>query len=96
MRRARAFGLVLVLAAQFTLAHAAADTQTTGTTIIGEREAAVGLYLTPWREERASDIDRPPRLFDPARHPLDAAGFEREVEVRESIEAYRRARVLRR
>lgn len=67
-----------------------------GTTIVGERDTAVGLYLTPWREEAASDIDRPPRLYEPPLRALEAEAFARDVEVRESIEAYRRARLLRR
>ncbi len=67
-----------------------------GTTIVGERDTAVGLYLTPWREEAASDIDRPPRLYEPPMHALEAEAFARDVEVRESIEAYHRTRLLRR
>ncbi|HEY1077104.1 MAG TPA: hypothetical protein VGE51_10490 [Fontimonas sp.] len=67
-----------------------------GTTIVGEREAAVGLYLTPWREERASDVDRAPRLYEASGDSVNAADLQRQVDVRESMEAYWRLRLLRR
>src|SRR5262249_33589061 len=35
-----------------------------GTTILGERESPIGLYITPWRNATAEkDIDRPARLL---------------------------------
>lgn len=64
-----------------------------GTTIVGEREAAVGLYLLPWREEAPSAIDRPPRPLMDAPAPLDAAAFARRVDSDEAEAAYRRVRV---
>lgn len=96
MRRRHAALMLLALLPGAPLSAAAPAASAPGTTIVGEREAAVGLYLTPWREEAASDVDRPPRLFEPPRQTLEAAEFEREVELRESIEAYHRARLLRR
>lgn len=90
----RMAALMLLAAAS---AHAArAEEATVGTTVIGEREAAVGLYLTPWREEVASDIDRAPRLYEPGTELLDGTDLVRQVETRESMEAYWRLRLLRR
>ncbi len=67
-----------------------------GTNIVGERDTAVGLYLVPWREESASDMDRPPRLYDVPLEPLDAEAFAARVQTQESIAAYRRSRTDRR
>lgn len=67
-----------------------------GTNIVGERDTAVGLYLVPWREESASDMDRPPRLYDVPLQPLDADAFAARVHTQETIAAYRRSRSDRR
>jgi len=67
-----------------------------GTNIVGERDTAVGLYLVPWREEQASDMDRPPRLYDVPLQMLDADAFSARVQTQEGIAAYRRARSDRR
>ncbi|MFP5307911.1 MAG: hypothetical protein ACLGI7_19085 [Gammaproteobacteria bacterium] len=85
----RLIACVLLLAS----AHALADEA--GTTIVGERESAVGLYLAPWQNEAGSDLDRPPVLFDVPLQPLDAARFERQVQYQEAIDAYRRERLFR-
>jgi hypothetical protein len=66
-----------------------------GTTIVGERESALGLYLAPWQNEAASDLDRPPGLLDVPLQRLDAARFERQVQYQEAIDAYRRERLFR-
>lgn len=86
----------LLLAGAFAAQAGAEVEQTAGTTVIGEREAAVGLYLTPWREEAASDIDRAPRLYEPGSEAIDGTDLVRQVETRESMEAYWRLRLLRR
>jgi hypothetical protein len=52
-----------------------------GTTIFGERESPIGLYITPWRDAHAEkDIDRPARLLQEKAVPLDRAVFDRQVE----------------
>jgi hypothetical protein len=53
----------------------------TGTTVIGEQEAPIGLYIMPWRQSQAQDgLDRPARLLDEVLLPLDPEVFRRQVE----------------
>ena len=66
-----------------------------GTTIVGERESAVGLYLAPWQDEDASDIDRPPALFAPTLEKIDGDAFRRQTQYEDAINAYRRERLFR-
>jgi hypothetical protein len=66
-----------------------------GTTIIGEREAAIGLYLAPWQDEHASDLDRPPGLYDVPLQTLDVQSFRRQADYDEAIRDYRRERLYR-
>lgn len=57
-----------------------------GTTIIGERESPIGLYITPWRDADAeADIDRPARLLQEKLQPLDEKVFLRQVEYYEAL-----------
>lgn len=57
-----------------------------GTTIIGERESPIGLYITPWRDARAEDdIDRPARLLQEELRPIDETVFLREVEYHRAL-----------
>ena len=52
-----------------------------GTTIVGERESPIGLYITPWRNATAeADIDRPARLLQEKMLPIDEDVFLRQVE----------------
>lgn len=52
-----------------------------GTTIFGERESPIGLYITPWRDAQAEkDIDRPARLLQEKAVPIDRTVFDRQVE----------------
>lgn len=48
-----------------------------GTTILGEQDAAVGLYLAPWKNEEPAEIGRAPGLHDEAATPLNGQDFER-------------------
>lgn len=64
-----------------------------GTTLVGEREEAVGLYLLPWKSEAPSDIDRPPALFGAAAGPVDPAQFTAQTAADEAGAAYRRVRL---
>lgn len=61
-----------------------------GTTIVGERDSEVGLYLTPWKEEHADNIDPPPSLLDEPPQPLDAHSFAQHLRDAGTISAYRR------
>lgn len=63
------------------------------TVIVADRDAAVGLYLLPWKEEAASDIDLPPRLHDVPAQALDPIRFARRTADDEADAAYRRVRV---
>ncbi|NGY03414.1 hypothetical protein [Solimonas terrae] len=84
------FGFVQAALADGKAPTAAADA---GTTLIGQRDAAVGLYLLPWKEEAPSDIDLPPRQFDVADAPIDPARFAARVADDEANAAYRRVRL---
>lgn len=64
---------------------------TGGTTIIGDRDAAVGLYLAPWKNENAADLDRPPSLYDEPLTPVDGRRFHRQVQYDQGNAAWRRA-----
>ncbi len=66
-----------------------------GTAIIGEQEAAIGLFITPWGEDEASNIDRPPRLFEVPLEPLDPAAFGNQVRAWQRIGDARRSRLSR-
>lgn len=57
-----------------------------GTTIIGERESPIGLYITPWRNSAPDPgIDRPARLLRDAALPVDRDVFAREVEYHRAL-----------
>jgi len=65
-----------------------------GTTIVGEQDSDVGLYLTPWKGEHADNIDPPPSLLDEPPQPIDARGFARQVQDAGTVTAYRREQRL--
>lgn len=57
-----------------------------GTTIVGERESPIGLYITPWRNAYAeADIDRPARLLQEPLLPIDEDVFLRQVEYHRAL-----------
>lgn len=93
---AAALGWMLCAVAAFAAPSEDPAIQTTpqglGTTIVGEQESALGLYLMPWKEDTASDRDRPPALLDGSKVPLDT----REIEYHETTQAWRRERLYRR
>ena len=93
------FGLMAALLPMMLVgAAAAADpvapeaAGTAGTTIVGEREAAVGLYLLPWQEENRSELDRPPILYRGVSSAIDARHFADRVASDEAEAAHRRMR----
>ena len=52
---------------------------------------ALGLYLMPWKEEAASDIDRPPRLLQLSPKLGSAEAAESRAMLHDSISAFRHA-----
>lgn len=57
-----------------------------GTTVVGEREAPIGLYIMPWRQSQAEGgLDRPARLLDEELRPLDPEVFRRQVEYHRAL-----------
>jgi hypothetical protein len=65
-----------------------------GTTIVGEQESPIGLYITPWKDEYAErGLDRPARLLDEELLPIDKATFGRQVEYFDKIDKYRKAKL---
>lgn len=73
----------------------ASPATTAGTTVVGEQDAAVGLFLAPWKNESRGELDRPPGLLDPDFAPVDAVGYARSAEHYASGRAYRAERLLR-
>jgi len=64
-----------------------------GTTIIGERESPIGLYITPWRDARPeADIDRPARLLQEDLRPIDEKVFLRQVEYHRALSSALKAK----
>lgn len=73
------------------------ETQTAspGTTIIGERESPIGLYIMPWRESRPEqDMDRPARLLQEKLLPLDEDVFVRQIEYAQALSGALKSRGL--
>lgn len=68
------------------------DGDTFGTTIFGDQESPIGLYITPWKESYAErGLDRPARLFDEAIEPIDRATFQRQLAYWRELTRYRQA-----
>lgn len=64
-----------------------------GTTIVGERESPIGLYITPWRNAAPEkELDRPARFLDEALMPLDPEVFRRQLEYYNTITDHLRSR----
>ncbi|MBL6749249.1 MAG: hypothetical protein ISP90_01940 [Nevskia sp.] len=59
---------------------AAAADQGIGTTIVGDKETPMGLYLTPWKNVHPErGLERPPQLLDEELTPVDPKVFHRRV-----------------
>lgn len=57
-----------------------------GTTIVGERESPIGLFITPWRNSLAEqDLDRPARLLQENLMFIDEDVFVRQIEYYEAL-----------
>ena len=59
-----------------------------GTTVIGDRELPIGLYISPWRTATpGAEMDKPSRYLDVATQPLDPEVFARQVEYLDALDA---------
>lgn len=57
-----------------------------GTTIVGEQESPIGLYIMPWRDAAPEEgMDRPARLLQEKLLPLDEEVFVRQVEYHNAL-----------
>ncbi len=84
--------LPLGLAAQDEEPAATARAPRIGTTVLGERESPIGLYITPWRRAAPeAGIDRPARLLDQPLEPIDREVYRRQVEYNEKLTQARAA-----
>ncbi|HKY90355.1 MAG TPA: hypothetical protein VJM11_04915 [Nevskiaceae bacterium] len=91
MSARRIAGVLLLVAGLARAAGAPATDE--GTTVVGERETALGLVLTPWPDEGPAALDRPPSLLDEAPAPVDADAYGRAVRIERDLAGWRRARV---
>jgi hypothetical protein len=48
-----------------------------GTTIVGERDTAVGLFVSPWQEQAASALETAPGPYDVPMQPVEIERFRR-------------------
>ncbi len=63
-----------------------------GTTIVGDRESPIGLYLTPWKNEYATrGMDRPAQIVQEQMAPIDPQVFKRQNIYYDTIQEYRQA-----
>ena len=63
-----------------------------GTTIIGDHESPIGLYLTPWKNEYAQrGMDRPAQIVQEQMAPIDPGVFRRQNSYYDTITSYRQA-----
>ena len=65
-----------------------------GTTIVGERETAVGLFVSPWQEQPASALDRAPGPYDVPMEPVEIERFRRLADYDRVSRDYERERWL--
>lgn len=85
-------GWVLLMISQCV---SATEPAANGTTIVGDQDAAVGLFLAPWKDETRAELDRPPGLVDHALKPVDVAAQAQVNTYFEIGRAYRRERLQR-
>ena len=63
-----------------------------GTTIVGERESPIGLYIMPWRNSGPEQgIDRPARLLQEEALPVDPGTFRRQLDYYTALTAHKQA-----
>jgi len=67
-----------------------------GTTIVGEDESPIGLYITPWKNDYAErGVARPKYQLEELPDPVDPDTFHRQNEYYDTITAYRDAELAR-
>ncbi len=91
-KRCLHYGAMLALGVAWPLAgHAQNGNEAVelgGTTIIGDRELPIGLYISPWRTATpGEEMDRPSRYLDVGTTPLDPEVFKRQVEYLDALDA---------
>lgn len=73
-------------------ASAPSEADKVGTTIIGERESPIGLYIMPWRNSAAEEgIDRPARLLQEEALPIDPGTFRRQLDYYTALTNHKKA-----
>lgn len=71
----------------------AVKTDNAGTTVVGDRESPIGLYITPWRNDAPeAALDRPARFLEEQLLPIDADVFRRQLEYYNTITDHLRAK----
>ena len=89
----RCWQLALLLTVSAIAAPAAAeDPSSTGRAAVSEDEAAVGLYLTPWKDEDARPTARSPSHYTQALAPADRAADQVRSRTLDNIDSYERMR----
>jgi hypothetical protein len=66
-----------------------------GTRIIGERETAAGLIVSPWKEAPVSGIGHAPRPYDVPLEPIDVQRFRRLADYDQAAREYAREQQYR-
>ncbi|MGB1563546.1 MAG: hypothetical protein ACPHN2_18795 [Sinimarinibacterium flocculans] len=102
MRRKRActFGVAALVWGLLAMPASAQDEQPAvtpevdGTTIVGDRDTAVGLFVAPWQEPSASALDRTPGPYDVPMQPVDIERFRRLADYDRVSRDYARERWL--
>lgn len=68
------------------------DSAAGGTSVIGDAESPIGLYIIPWRSTSPTpQLDRPARFVDATEEPVDETQFRRFVEYHEALSRHRAA-----
>ncbi len=63
-----------------------------GTSIIGDSESPIGLYIIPWRASSPTpQLDRPARFVEATAQPVDETEFRRYVEYYNALTRHRAA-----
>ncbi|MCK5771683.1 hypothetical protein [Algiphilus sp.] len=63
-----------------------------GTSVIGDSESPIGLYIIPWRSSSPTpQMDRPARFVDATEEPVDETQFRRFVEYYDALTRHRAA-----
>lgn len=65
-----------------------------GTTIVGERDTAVGLFVSPWQEQAASALETAPGPYDVPMQPVEIERFRRLADYDRVSRDYERERWL--